>query len=178
MKSHDRGVHAAQSPSYIDEMEKGRDMGLLKRAVMEDSTVTGSREFGDVIRDRRRQLDLTQREVAMRIRTSVPYVGHLESGKRHPSEKILIRLAEVLGLDHRELFFLANPNTEVLFGSANAPADTSAWEEFSKDDRLHRLHRITTREMHMLSQVALMGHVRSTRDFVYILNTVRQALSS
>lgn len=29
----------------------------------------------------------------------------------------------------------------------------------------------------MLSQVALMGEVRSVRDFVYILNTVRQALS-
>ncbi len=37
------------------------------------------RNFGQVIRERRRQLDLTQEEVARRIRTSTPYVGHLEA---------------------------------------------------------------------------------------------------
>jgi ribosome-binding protein aMBF1 (putative translation factor) len=43
------------------------------------------RTFSQVIRERRRQLDLTQQEVAQRIRTSTPYGGHLEFGKRHPS---------------------------------------------------------------------------------------------
>jgi len=33
------------------------------------------RTFGQVIRERRRQLDLTQQE-ARRIRTSTPYIGH------------------------------------------------------------------------------------------------------
>ncbi|MGC1808785.1 MAG: helix-turn-helix transcriptional regulator, partial [Candidatus Binataceae bacterium] len=65
---------------------------------------TKERNFGQVIRERRRQLDLTQEEVAHRIKTSTPYVGHLESGKRHPSDKIVTRLAEVLGLDRRDLF--------------------------------------------------------------------------
>ena len=45
--------------------------------------------FGAVIRERRRRLDLTQEEVARRIKTSTPYIGHLESGKRHPSEKVI-----------------------------------------------------------------------------------------
>src|SRR5215468_2473355 len=72
------------------------------------------RTFGQVIRERRRQLDLTQEEVARRIKTSTPYVGHLESAKRHPSDKIVTRLAEVLGLDSRELFFLANPRAHAL----------------------------------------------------------------
>ena len=61
------------------------------------------RTFGQVIRERRRQLDLTQEEVARRIKTSTPYVGHLESGKRHPSDKMLTRLSEVLGLDLGEM---------------------------------------------------------------------------
>ena len=68
-----------------------------------------ARIFGQVVRERRRQLDLTQEEVARRVRTSTPYIGHLESGKRHPSDKVLGRIAEVLGLDLRDLFFLANP---------------------------------------------------------------------
>lgn len=179
MRCRDRVVRAANSLLSTSGAEERRKVDSLKNTVMEDSMTTGNREFGDIIRERRRQLDLTQREVAMRIRTSTPYVGHLESGKRHPSEKILSRLAEVLGFDHRELFFLANPNTQALFIGGDQPAPShSAWSDFSKDARLHRLHRITSREMHMLSQVALMGHVRSTRDFIYILNTVRQALTS
>src|SRR5260370_21372234 len=75
---------------------------------------TKERSFGQVLRDRRRQLDLTQEEVARRIKTSTPYIGHLESAKRHPSDKIVTRLAEVLGLDRRELFFLANPRAHAL----------------------------------------------------------------
>jgi transcriptional regulator with XRE-family HTH domain len=56
------------------------------------------RTFGQVIRDRRRQLDMAQEEVARRIKTSTPYVEYLEAGKRHPSETIVTRLTEVLGL--------------------------------------------------------------------------------
>ena len=63
----------------------------------------GEHTFGQVIRERRRQLDLTQQEVARRINASTSYVGHLESGKRHPSDKIVTRLAGVLGLDGGEL---------------------------------------------------------------------------
>ena len=134
------------------------------------------RNFGQVIRDRRRQLDLTQEEVAKRIKTSTPYVGHLESGKRHPSDKIVTRLAEVLGLDRRDLFFLANPRAQALLTpTADSSAD-SAWEEFNNNEQLRRIHNISTDEMEMLSRVALLGDVRSPRDFIYILNTVRHAV--
>ena len=134
------------------------------------------RNFGQVIRERRRQLDLTQEEVAHRIKTSTPYVGHLESGKRHPSDKILTRVAEVLGLDRRELFFLANPRAQALL-SPEAPSTTiPAWEDFRKNEQLRRVHSISNEEMEMLSRVALLGEVRSARDFIYILNTVRHAV--
>ncbi len=75
------------------------------------------RSFGQVLRDRRRQLDLRQEEVARRIKTSTPYIEHLESGKRHPSDKIVTRLAEVLGVDRRELFFLARGRAETLLSN-------------------------------------------------------------
>src|SRR5579862_5353056 len=142
----------------------------------EDMAKAKERNFGQVIRDRRRQLDLTQEEVARRIKTSTPYVGHLESGKRHPSDKIVSRLCEVLGLDRRELFFLANPRAQALLSpEAETPAE-SAWEDFRKDEQIRRIHNITGDEMEMLSRVALLGDVRSPRDFIYILNTVRHAV--
>lgn len=134
------------------------------------------RNFGQLIRDRRRQLDLTQEEVARRIKTSTPYVGHLESGKRHPSDKIVSRLAEVLSLDRRELFFLANPRAQALLNPEVEPDEDSAWDDFKKNDQLRRVHNITSDEMEMLSRVALLGDVRSARDFIYILNTVRHAV--
>jgi transcriptional regulator with XRE-family HTH domain len=134
--------------------------------------------FGDVIRRRRRELDLTQEEVAARVKTSTPYVGHLEAGKRHPSDKIVTKLAEVLGLDRRELFFLANPHTEALLSSEpdTAEASVSAWEQFRKNDQLRRVHNVSNNEMEMLSRVALLGDVQSPRDLIHILNTVRHAV--
>src|ERR1700689_2457207 len=100
------------------------------------------RTFGQVIRDRRRQLDLTQQEIARRIKTSTPYVGHLESGKRHPSDKVLSRLAEALGLDRRELFFLANPGAVELLRVSGPGEKKPAWEEFRKSEQIRRMHNI------------------------------------
>ncbi|HTQ25160.1 MAG TPA: helix-turn-helix transcriptional regulator [Candidatus Binataceae bacterium] len=138
------------------------------------------RTFGAVIRERRRRLDLTQEEVARRIRTSTPYIGHLESGKRHPSEKVIARLSDVLGLQSRELFLLANPRARDLLSSANSGGGgnhRSVWEEFRNDERLRRAHSISAEEMDVLGRVAAMGEAHSPRDFIYILNAIRHALS-
>ena len=137
---------------------------------------SNERSFGHVIRERRRHLNLTQEDVARRIKTSTPYIGHLESHKRHPSDKVISGLAEVLGLDRRELFFLANPRTQALLVSALDNQVASAWEQFKNDEQVRLLHSITFEEMEMLSRVALLGEVRSPRDFVLILNTVRHAV--
>jgi len=125
--------------------------------------------FGQVIRERRRQL-------ARRIKTSTPYIGHLEGGKRHPSERVVSRLAEVLGLERRELFLLANPGAAELLDPRTSNKPPSAWDEFRRDERLRRQHNITAEEMEVLSRVALMGEISSPRDFIYILNAVRHAL--
>jgi transcriptional regulator with XRE-family HTH domain len=134
--------------------------------------------FGEVIRERRRQRELTQREVARQADTSAPYIGHLESGKRHPSDEIVKRLADILGFDRRELFFLANPHAEALLHSQPKSESAPAWERFKSDENLLHAQAITGQEMEMLERVALMGDVRSPRDFLYILNTVRQALAA
>jgi transcriptional regulator with XRE-family HTH domain len=135
----------------------------------------GNRSFGEVIRERRRQLDLTQEDVARRIKTSIPFIGHLESNKRRPSDATVTRLADALSLDRGKLFFLANPEAKALLQEHKARPG-SAWEDFRRDQRLHAAHGVNDEEMDMLSRIALMGEVRSVRDFIYVLNTVRQAL--
>jgi DNA-binding XRE family transcriptional regulator len=134
------------------------------------------RSFANVIRERRRQLDLTQEEVALRINTSVPYVGLLEAGKRHPSEKVVTKIAQVLGLDARQLFLLANPGARFLVSEHSEADAASAWMAFCQAKHLRKSHNITDAEMRTLSQVAMMGEVRSSRDFLFILNTIRQSL--
>jgi len=141
---------------------------------------TSAREassFGGVIRTRRRKLGLTQDEVASRIQTSKPYVAHLESGNRHPSDKIVARLAQVLGLDGRDLFLLANPNTEaLLFSDEGQPAEGSVWEQFQNDQDLQSLYGVTPDEMEVLRRVSLLGQFRSPRDLIYVLNAIRHAI--
>src|SRR5579859_6669802 len=88
------------------------------------------RTLGQVIRERRRQLNLTQQGVARRIKTSTPYIGHLEADKRRPSILVISRLAEVLGLDRRDLFVLANPAVAGLLAANENEGRKSAWDEF------------------------------------------------
>jgi hypothetical protein len=53
----------------------------------------------------------------------------------------------------------------------------SAWEEFRHDERARRAHNISAEEMEVLGRVAAMGEARAPRDFIYILNAIRLALS-
>ena len=139
--------------------------------------IATSRSFGRVVRERRRQLDLTQEQLARRIKTSVPYIGHLEAGKRHPSGQVIVRVADALGLDVRDLFLLANPKVSSLISERQESDVPSAWNVFVKDAKLREIHNITDQEMETLSQVAKMGEVRAPRDFLFILNAIRQALA-
>ncbi|MGO9061201.1 MAG: helix-turn-helix transcriptional regulator [Candidatus Binataceae bacterium] len=129
-----------------------------------------------VIRDRRRALDLTQEELASRIGVSTAYVGHLETARRQPSEPVLLKLVNVLGFDYRELFLLANPDAVEIVSSVAGEGHHS-WDKFLNDRRLRKLHRISNRELEMLSRVAAMGDVRSPHDFLFVLNAIRNALA-
>jgi len=124
--------------------------------------------FGQMIRDRRRQLELTQEELARRILTSTPYIGHIESGKRHPSDEILTRLADVLRFDRRELFFVANPTTRAMLTPKAAAVGRLGMGGVSQRSAATSAASDQSAELDMLSQVAMMGEVRSTRDFIYI----------
>lgn len=135
------------------------------------------RTFSRVIRERRRRLALTQREVARRINASPSYVGHLEAGRRRPPTRIVAQIAKVLGLDGRELYLLAYPSAREMLGQRAQPSAASSWESFCKDEPLRRVHNIAPDEMEILSRVAMLGEVQSPRSFLYVLNAIRLALS-
>ena len=64
--------------------------------------------FGPFIRQRRRELSLTQREVAAALKVSAPeFVGMIESGLRKPNFERLPALAEVLQVPVLEMIQMA-----------------------------------------------------------------------
>lgn len=64
--------------------------------------------FGPFIRQRRRELSLTQREVAAALKVSAPeFVGMIESGLRKPNFERLPALAEVLQVPILEMIQMA-----------------------------------------------------------------------
>ena len=128
------------------------------------------------IRDRRRAMDLTQQELAIRIGVSTAYVGHVESAKRLPSHNVLIAMARALGLDWRELFVLTNPDAAAMVFASAGGVRSSSWDKFVNNVQLQQSHQVTDRELKILSHLAAMGEVRSQNDFIYVLNAIRNAL--
>lgn len=131
--------------------------------------------LGIVLKRRRRQLELTQSEVAKRVGCRPNYIGYLEADVRHPSMTIVAKLAKALDLDERELFFLANPQTRALIAPDHPPPE-SAWRRFKGNRSLHTRNGITPAEITTLERIATLGPVRSQRDFLFILQIIRQAV--
>lgn len=68
--------------------------------------------FGPRVREIRRQRQLTQRDLAKRLNVSFGYISKVENEKLHfgdyPSERFILRLADILTADAEELLLLAD----------------------------------------------------------------------
>lgn len=135
------------------------------------------REFGSIIRTRRHEFQFSQRHLAKLIKVSGAYISQLEVGRRHPSTHLVMRIAEALLLDQRQLMALVNPRIAKILGPDEYQDLRSAWDRFRSDTKLRRLYKITFQEIDLLSQVAMMGTALRSRDFIYILMSVRNALA-
>jgi len=67
-----------------------------------------TRQFGARLRELRKQAGLSQRELAKKVGVSFTYLSKIESGAMPPpSEKVVLRLADVLKADQDDLLTLA-----------------------------------------------------------------------
>ena len=136
--------------------------------------------LGDVIKQRRAMLRWTQRELALKLGVKPSHVAYLEKNRRRPSLALLSRLADVLGLPKESLFVLAHPEASSLVGtpckSAARENHDQAWQEFAGNKGLLARHQIKPSELKVLAQVNLLGKIRAPRQFVFILNAIRQAV--
>ena len=62
-------------------------------------TIAPVQSFGEFIKFRRLQLNLTQYEVAAKAGTSQGYICKVENGEREPTVTLALKICDVLGLD-------------------------------------------------------------------------------
>ena len=141
-----------------------------KESVVQASTL------GALLRRRRRQLELTQQDIAAKVGVRSNYIGYLERDMRRPSPAVLAKIAKALDLDRQELFFLANPQARQFISDGPTEAAKSAWEEFRNNKRLHTRHGVSSKEIKALEAVSKLGSVQDARDYLFILQVIRQAL--
>jgi len=136
--------------------------------------------LGQVLKDRRALLGLTQRELALKLGVKPSHVAYLETNRRGPSLGLLSRIAEVLGLPKESLFVLAHPEASSLLGAPRAAAPRQerdqAWQDFASNKAILARYDVKQRELKVLSQVNLLGKITAPRQFVFILNAIRQAI--
>jgi transcriptional regulator with XRE-family HTH domain len=70
--------------------------------------------LGELLKTRREALGLTQRELAQKIGVEASHIAFIESGRRKPSLKLVVRIADTLGVDRQELLLLAHPEAKAL----------------------------------------------------------------
>jgi len=136
--------------------------------------------LGKLLQKQRHALGLTQRELAVQLGVKPAHVAYLETDRRRPSLGLLSRIATVLGLDREKLFALAHPEASSLMSSCaktkHPVAKDQAWREFRYNKALLARHQVRPRELQVLAQVNLLGKVTAPRNFLFILNAIRQAV--
>ena len=136
--------------------------------------------FGRVIEDRRHGLGLTQEMVAKKVGVKANYIGYLERGMRHPSQKVVERLSGALKLDSQELYLLANPRVRSLLGKGKveASAGSSQWQKFLQDTSLQQKQGLSKREQEALVQLRQADRVGSMAGVLKIITALRKGFSA
>src|SRR5262245_55412148 len=138
------------------------------------------KNFGRIIEDRRHQLNLTQEMVAKKVGVKANYIGYLERGMRHPSQKVVERLSGALKLDPQELYLLANPRVRSLLGKekAAAPGGPSQWQKFLRDPSLQQKQGLSKREQEALAQLRQAEKAGSMASVLKVLAALRKGFGA
>ncbi|MGD0290236.1 MAG: helix-turn-helix transcriptional regulator [Candidatus Binataceae bacterium] len=137
--------------------------------------------LGQVLKSQREILGLTQRALALKLEVKPSHVAYLEKDRRRPSLGLVSRIADVLGLEKEPLFLLAHPEASTLLTGRRDPAAPSrnpdqVWRDFTDNKAMLARHNVNPSELKVLSQVNLLGKIAAPRQFLFILNAIRQAV--
>lgn len=133
--------------------------------------------LGQYLRKRRLELDLTQSEVAKKVKVAQNFVAYLENDQRKPSHDLLKKLADVLELPSDRLYFLAHPEMHEMVEIAEQGIKSKlppALEDLRQDGGLRKRHAITDDEIRQLASIRARGEIRKKDDYIFLLMSIRQ----
>ena len=138
------------------------------------------KNFGRIIEDRRHQLNLTQEMIAKKVGVKANYIGYLERGMRHPSQKVVERLSGALKLDSQELYLLANPRVRSLLGKGKtaAPGGPSLWQKFLQDKTLQQKQGLSSQEQEALAQLSQAEKAETMTSVIKIVKALRKGFGA
>jgi transcriptional regulator with XRE-family HTH domain len=154
---------------------------MSKRSRKGGESLDTRETFGPLVKEQRQALGITQAELARRLGVKPAYISIIEKNLRRPSLPLLQRMSDVLGVESQTLFLLSHPEAKVLLRAPTpSPAGNrdEAWRSFTEDKTLLARHNIGPQELKVLAQIKNLGEIQHSRDFVYILNAIRQALKA
>lgn len=170
---------AATSRKPVLRLAAGRVRSGRHGAETSGRARTAKKTLGQVLKQRRHDMELTQRELAAKIGVKPAHIAHLELDRRRPSLTLLGRIADVLKLERESLFALSHPEAKTFISARRkATPDRSkdrVWRDFKSDRHTLADHGVTGAELKVLSHVNLLGKVTAPRNFLFILNSIREA---
>lgn len=136
------------------------------------------KSFGRVIEDRRRELSLTQERVAKKVGVKANYIGYLERGMRHPSQKVVEKLSTALKLNAQDLYLLANPKVRRLLGKAKPAVPTaSRWQQFIRDAAQQQQQGLSKAEQQALAQLVAAEKANSLEGMLKAVRALRRGFT-
>ena len=136
--------------------------------------------LGETLKAARTLCCLTQGQLASRAGATAGYLAYLEKDQRQPSLGLLSRLVQALKLEPAKLFVLAHPEARALLRAkpVRGPTRDQAWRQFVNNEALLARYQVRLRELEVLAQTTRLGQVIAPYDFLFILNSIRQAMDT
>jgi len=119
--------------------------------------------FAEIIRFHRERLGLNKKQLAEKVGVTQPYIVQIENDGKIPGDGVVLRLADALGLDRRELLFAAY--------RARASDDTrhyfhSIFDDLTPTENFNQPF-IETRKDHFESPDFSLHHLSTAPDGIY-----------
>jgi DNA-binding XRE family transcriptional regulator len=161
------GLHCEKSVLVV------RSVPQPKKESKEEVSMA-EKSFGRIVEERRHELGLTQEMVAKKVNVKANYIGYLERGMRHPSQKVVEKLSGALKLDAQELYLMANPKVRNLLGTAKGGGGggaSSGLQQLLKDSAAQKSAGISAGERGALAQLDRANSAASAAKAVQALRS-------
>ncbi len=134
--------------------------------------------FGSMVLRRRKELGMTQSDLAQKVGVQPNYIVYLEKGERKPSDRTVLKMADALGIDRADLYLAANPELRdfLKINDANEVQLTElppGLRDLSADVALRKSLNVTDDEIDAVATIRLRGRVTTAEQYLTLILTMR-----